>query len=68
MHKGDPAEPYAAAFWCAMAACAASVLLVPFLTIGTQGHRVKENVDDVEVQESIEGKLTPAEEKDVHIS
>jgi hypothetical protein len=47
IHAGDPAEPYAATFWCAMGACALSVLFVPFLTIGTQGHGAG-NREDVE--------------------
>lgn len=34
----DPFEPYAAAFWFAMACTFISVLLVPFLKIKTQGH------------------------------
>lgn len=34
-------QPYAAVFWFAFAASAFSVLLVPFLTIGTQGGREK---------------------------
>ncbi|ORY65356.1 major facilitator superfamily-domain-containing protein [Pseudomassariella vexata] len=34
----DPFEPYAATFWCAMASTFASLLLVPFLKIKTQGH------------------------------
>lgn len=43
-HAGDPAEPYAGTFWFAMAACALSILMVPALTIGTQGHREKKDV------------------------
>lgn len=33
----DSARPYAAVFWFCTAACALSILLVPFLTIKTQG-------------------------------
>ncbi|KAL2353193.1 putative transporter [Cryomyces antarcticus] len=37
-HAADPAtQPYAAAFWFTVAASAASVCLVPWLRIGTQG-------------------------------
>lgn len=35
------AQPYSAAFWAAFAACVLSVLLVPFLTIGTQGAQAR---------------------------
>ena len=34
-------QPYAATFWFAFACAGLSVLLVPFLTIGTQGGKVK---------------------------
>jgi hypothetical protein len=63
LHAGDPAEPYAATFWFAMAACGLSVLLVPFLTIGTQGHRVKsEKSEDVEdMQEAEEKAVAPTD-------
>jgi hypothetical protein len=45
-HSGDPIRPYAAAFWFCTAAAGVSMFLVPWVTIGTQGHRdEKEEVD-----------------------
>lgn len=38
-YKNNAAEPYAAVFWFAASVSGASVLLVPFLKIGTQGHK-----------------------------
>lgn len=47
----NAAEPFAAVFWFAVAASVPGLLLVPFLRIGTQGHkgdtgRVKVGGDD----------------------
>lgn len=45
-HSGDPTRPYAATFWFCMAAAGVSLFLLPWVTIGTQGHREeKEEVD-----------------------
>jgi hypothetical protein len=49
-HSGDPVRPYAATFWFCTAAAGASLLLVPWVTIGTQGHRVDK--DDVDIGSS----------------
>jgi hypothetical protein len=35
------ARPYTMAFWVCTASAAVGILFVPFLTIGTQGHRTK---------------------------
>jgi MFS family permease len=43
---GTPEQPYSATFWFAMAASGLSVFFVPFLTIGTQGHAQKDEVDE----------------------
>ena len=42
----DPIQPYASTFWFSTAVAACSVVLVPFLTIGTQGH--SQSVDERE--------------------
>lgn len=50
-YANNPAEPYAATFWYSTILAALSVLLVPFLTIGTQGAkepRVVERQEEVE--------------------
>lgn len=39
-------QPYAAVFWMCTAACALSIGLVPFLTLGTQGNRQASIVDE----------------------
>jgi hypothetical protein len=52
-HSGDPIRPYSATFWFCTAAAGASLFLVPWLTIGTQGHRVRK--DDVDVGSPISG-------------
>jgi MFS family permease len=58
LHEGDPTEPYAAIFWCAMTACGASVFLVPFLTIGTQGHgETAVGSDDIEMVDQVGEKV-----------
>jgi hypothetical protein len=57
-HTGDPIRPYAATFWFCTAAAGASLFLVPWVTIGTQGHRV--SIDDVEVEEVGTGQLSSA--------
>jgi MFS family permease len=43
---GTPEQPYSATFWFAMAASGLSVFFVPFLTIKTQGHAKKADVDE----------------------
>lgn len=40
-HANDPIAPYAGTFWFSFALCAFSVLLVPFLRVGTQGNDEK---------------------------
>jgi MFS family permease len=42
---GTQEEPYAATFWFAMAASGLSIFFVPFLSIKTQGHAKKAEVD-----------------------
>lgn len=37
-YAADPIEPYVATFWFSTGMAALGVILVPFLTIGTQGH------------------------------
>ncbi|KAF2427147.1 MFS general substrate transporter [Tothia fuscella] len=37
-HSGDPIQPYSAVFWFSTACAGLSILIVPWLTIGTQGH------------------------------
>jgi len=37
-YANDPIEPYVSTFWFAAGMAALGVVLVPFLTIGTQGH------------------------------
>lgn len=37
-YANDPIEPYVVTFWFATGMAALGVCLVPFLTIGTQGH------------------------------
>ena len=39
-------QPFAAVFWMCTAACALSICLVPFLTLGTQGNRQASFVDE----------------------
>jgi len=41
-YAGDPIEPYAAAFWFSFASAATSLLCLPWITIGTQGHHVED--------------------------
>jgi hypothetical protein len=43
-HAGDPIQPYSAVFWFALATSAASLPLIPFLKVKTQGNREKEDV------------------------
>lgn len=54
-HANDPVAPYSATFWFSTVCCAASIALVPFLKIGTQGHADK--TGDIEV--SANSSLTP---------
>jgi MFS family permease len=56
----DPLKPYAATFWLSTAASGLSVLMVPFLTLRTQGH--KERKRDVEENEK---RQEPTSEKAV---
>lgn len=37
-YANDPIEPYTSTFWFAAGVASVGVILVPFLTIGTQGH------------------------------
>lgn len=62
-HANDPIEPYSATYWFSFATAAVSLLLLPWITIGTQGHgeksagSVEQNPHQVENLESpIEGK------------
>ena len=42
-YKNDPeTQPYSACFWFAAACTAASLIIVPFMTLGTQGGEAKE--------------------------
>lgn len=43
-HAGDPIQPYSGTFWFAFACAGSSLFLVPFLTIGTQGHVEKDSL------------------------
>lgn len=53
-YKNDPVEPYAAVFWFAAGVSGAGVLLVPFLKIGTQGHKGDGmKTDDEKVQDGL---------------
>jgi hypothetical protein len=65
-HSGDPARPYAATFWFCTAAAGASLLLVPWVTIGTQGHRVGKNDVDVGLSTSRMSEKT-IDEKEVKL-
>lgn len=38
-YANDPIQPYIGTFWFSAGVAALGVVLVPFLTIGTQGHR-----------------------------
>jgi hypothetical protein len=38
-HAGDPIRPYSAVFWFALATAAASLPLIPFLKVKTQGNQ-----------------------------
>jgi hypothetical protein len=49
---GTQEQPYSATFWFSMAASALSIFFVPFLTIKTQGHAQKAEVDQEEGIES----------------
>jgi len=57
-YANNPAEPYAAVFWFAAGISALGVLLVPWLKIGTQGGKQKEQTMDVadEVVQDNKGK------------
>ena len=47
-YKGDTeTQPYAATFWFSTACAGLSLLLVPFLTIGTQGGKEKDKAEKV---------------------
>jgi hypothetical protein len=48
LHAHDPIQPYSSVFWFAAACAGISILLVPFLTITTQGHRQKGAESSVE--------------------
>jgi hypothetical protein len=37
-HAGDPIRPYSAVFWFALATAAASLPLIPFIKVKTQGN------------------------------
>jgi len=56
-YKDDPYQPYAAVFWFGMAASAASVPLVFWLRIGTQGQEGVKNGrrEEESVEENLEG-------------
>jgi len=51
-YSGDPIEPYSATFWFAFGVGAASLLLLPWLTIGTQGHHQEVQKDEGQARES----------------
>ncbi|KXS96015.1 hypothetical protein AC578_3901 [Pseudocercospora eumusae] len=50
----EQTQPYAATFWASFGACALSICLVPFLTIGTQGgKKKKENHTETEEAKNV---------------
>jgi hypothetical protein len=53
-HAGDPIQPYSGTFYFAFACAGISVFLVPFLTIGTQGHATKIEDEDAGIEEKTE--------------
>ena len=58
-YAGDPIEPYAAAFWFSFTSAAASLLLLPWVTVGTQGHCVEDRSHGGKDDES--GDASPTE-------
>ncbi|KAF2203030.1 MFS general substrate transporter [Delitschia confertaspora ATCC 74209] len=52
-YANNAAEPYAGVFWFSAAVCGVSVLLVPFLRIGTQGHEQKDEGMAHEIERTI---------------
>lgn len=69
-HAGDPIEPYSATCWFSFASAAASLLLLPWVTIGTQGHHEKSagSVGQKEHQaESLGSPIDGKEGIDVHM-
>jgi len=56
-HKGDPVRPYSAVFWFCTATAGLSCVLVPFLTLGTQGQREKEKDAQEERKEENQEKI-----------
>jgi len=58
-YADDPIEPYAAAFWFSFASAAASLLLLPWITVGTQGHHMEDKPQEGKGDES--GDTSPIE-------
>jgi hypothetical protein len=66
LHAHDPIQPYSSVFWFSAACAGVSILLVPFLTITTQGHRQKDSENSVEPRDISTSKFaqnTAREEK-----
>ena len=57
LHAHDPIQPYSGIFWFCTACAGASILLVPFLTITTQGHLEKADVDSVKTSATSTSKV-----------
>jgi hypothetical protein len=51
-YANDPAQPYAAAIWVAVGFGSIGVILVPFLTIHTQGHKEKEVANSIQAPDA----------------
>lgn len=55
----DPMRKFTLTFWVSVAFSAASVLLVPFIRIGTQGHHAKQPaVEEAQIAETAEKRAT----------
>ncbi|KIV99075.1 uncharacterized protein PV09_09182 [Verruconis gallopava] len=67
LHAGDPAAPYSATFWFATAACGLSLLLVPWLTIRTQGHSEKKENEEMNAVAAYNVTLNREKDTDAHI-
>ena len=65
-YSGDPIEPYSAAFWFSFASAATSLLLLPWVTVGPQGHRVEDKSQEGKDNDSVDAspkKSITSEEK-----
>ncbi|KAI9740205.1 MAG: hypothetical protein M1834_004783 [Cirrosporium novae-zelandiae] len=61
---GDPLDAYAASWWFSTAIAGASILLIPFITIGTQGTREKRKPAESEITTAVNTRQPSRSDQD----